>query len=120
MTGARPWTVFLMVVAIGTFGWSASEALAYHARLRRRLALGLVDPVVVNRLLLWGIASTTSTLGCLVNGYFTLVSPLSVMDPVALVFCGACGAIGAVVMILTFVPPAGYLRFVEARHAARA
>ena len=66
------------------------------------------------------MAATTNTLGCIVNLYFTLTSPVSVMDPAALVFSGACGAIGAVVMILTFVPPAGYLRFIESRHAAAA
>jgi hypothetical protein len=117
---ARPWTLFLMAVAIASFGWSAVESLAYHARLRRRLALGLVEPVVVNRLLLWGISTTASTLSCVVLTWFTLTSPLSVLDPTALVVSGACGALGAVVMILTFLPPAGYLRFIEARHAARA
>ena len=89
---ARPWTLFLMAVATLTFAWSGAESLAYHARLRRRLALGLIEPVVVNRLLLWGIASTVNTLGCLVNGFFTWTSPLSVLDPVALVVSGACGA----------------------------
>jgi hypothetical protein len=120
LNAARPWTVFLMVVAMLTFGWSGAESLAYHARLRRRLALGLIEPVVVNRLLLWGIAAAANTVGCVVNGFFTLVSPLSVLDPAALVVSGSCGALGAVVMILTFLPPAGYLRFIEARHAARA
>jgi len=120
MSAVQPWTFFLCLVAASAFGWSGVEALAYHTKLRRRLALGLADPVVTNRFLLWGVTSLASSAGSLVNAFFTLASPLSVLDPVALAVCGSCSALSAVVMTLTFLPPATYLRFIEARHAARA
>src|SRR5262245_26634874 len=41
-----------------SWGWTGFEALRYHDRLRKRAALGLADPVVVNRMLLWGMMGT--------------------------------------------------------------
>jgi len=35
--------------------WAGAEALAHHRRARRRLRLGLCDPLVCNRYLLWGV-----------------------------------------------------------------
>ena len=37
------------------FGWAAGEALHQYAQARRRLKLGLCDPLVCNRFLLWGL-----------------------------------------------------------------
>ena len=36
--------------------WGGLEALQYWTRLRRRVSIGLADPIVVRRFLLWGIA----------------------------------------------------------------
>lgn len=112
-------TLFLMAVSTAICAWSAAEAFAYHAKLRRRLSLGLAEPVVVNRFLLFGIHSTSTTIGCLVNAWFALTSPLSVLDPTALSIAGLCGGLGAVAVILGFMPPAWYVRMIDARHAAR-
>jgi hypothetical protein len=40
-----------------TYAWSFAEALHYWRQMRRREALGLADPLVVNRFLLWSIWS---------------------------------------------------------------
>lgn len=37
--------------------WMAAEAARYYRLMRRRLGLGLADPVVTNRFLLWALAS---------------------------------------------------------------
>lgn len=120
MADKRGWTLFLMAIALGAFSWAAVESFLYHDKLRRRLALGMADPVVVDRFRLWGISSAASATGCLVVAFFAWTSPLSVMDPVALVFSGASSVVSAVVMTLTFMPPAGYLRFIQTRHATSA
>ena len=54
-----PWhaSVASQIVFSVPFIWSTVEAALEHLRSRRRLALGLADPVITNRLLLW-------TLGC--------------------------------------------------------
>jgi hypothetical protein len=42
------------------FAWAGAESFAYRARLRRRQRLGLADPLLVNRFLLWASACTAS------------------------------------------------------------
>jgi hypothetical protein len=118
MAGKKGWTLFLMAEAAVAFGWGAVESLVYYDKLRRRLVFGMADPIVANRFLLWGISSAATVIGCLVDAFFAVTSPLSVLDPVALLVSGASGAVSAVVMTLTFVPPSAYVRFIEARYAA--
>lgn len=37
------------------YAWGAFEAFRFHHQLRRRLALGLIEPLVVHQVLLWGV-----------------------------------------------------------------
>lgn len=39
------------------FAWAAFEPFRYYGRLRRQIRLGLGDPVVARRILLWGVAA---------------------------------------------------------------
>jgi hypothetical protein len=41
----------------GAGAWGAIEALRWWSLMRRRMQLGLADPVVTNRFLLWGLAN---------------------------------------------------------------
>lgn len=41
------------------YGWAAAETLHYWTLLRRRERIGLAEPLLVNRFLLWGIANAT-------------------------------------------------------------
>lgn len=52
-----------MLSVVGTYPlWSATEAFLYHDRMRHRSALGLADPIVANRFLLWAVAALCTTL----------------------------------------------------------
>ena len=42
------------------FLWTTIEAFLYHAQLRRRLSLGLADPLVAGQILLWGISGASA------------------------------------------------------------
>ena len=42
--------------------WAGAEAVAHHRRARRRLRLGLCDPLVCNRYLLWGLFGAAQVL----------------------------------------------------------
>ncbi|MFK7894917.1 MAG: hypothetical protein AB8G23_03725 [Myxococcota bacterium] len=46
------------------FLWGFCEALRYYAQMRRRLTLGLADPVVANRFLPSGMALSAGSLHC--------------------------------------------------------
>jgi hypothetical protein len=98
------------------FGWMAAESLRYHGLLRRRLALGLADPVVTNRFFVWGAgAAATSVLILLLLGLYLQGITLMGNSLAASVLVTVSGLVMAVVPWLTFAPPGAYLRFVQRR-----
>jgi hypothetical protein len=113
----RPWAIAIVATVAAAFAWSAMESLRYHARLRRRLALGLADPVVVDRFALWtlsGLATVgvcTGIVGSMLAGF----APLR--DAVPLVAIAAAGLTASISWYLAFLPPAAYLGWVRRRSA---
>jgi hypothetical protein len=108
--------------------WVAAESFSYWSKLKLRLHLGLADPVVTNRFLLWGVWGTVMTLMAFsdplariwyyhVSGTTTAWVPevgrpiIQVVVPLSCGFNIAC--VG--VLILTFFPTPGYRRWVERR-----
>jgi len=103
----------------GGFAWGTVEALVYHRKLRRRLALGLADPVVVDRMALWALAagfallSSSTMFAVTVTGADALAHPLSRLGT-------SIGGLGAsATLLLGFAPPHRYLAHVRARAARR-
>jgi hypothetical protein len=97
---------------IGMYAWASLEALRQWLLARRRARLGLCDPLVANRFLLWGIA-TGSVIGIWGFGLWSELH--GVVDVRAsfgwiAVFGGLC----AVAVWLAFMPPPAYRRWLEA------
>jgi hypothetical protein len=112
------WWIALRLLFQVWYVWTGIESLGEYARARRRLALGLSDPVVVNRLLLWG---AVSVLGLLNNTAAVALEwqGLSPMyDPSAALLLAANGLGMGALMVLTFMPPRSYVRFISRRAAA--
>ena len=54
-------TYWIMFSVIGTYPlWTAIESIRYWKMMRKRVSLGLADPLVANRFLLWAIAAITT------------------------------------------------------------
>jgi hypothetical protein len=103
---------------VAAYAWSSYEPLRYHVLLRRRLRIGIGDPLIANRLLLWGIgtgavtAVTAIHLVAQLRGHNEL--PHSLVGPVSLlVLCAA------VAEWLAFFPPAAYRRRFAAPSTSR-
>lgn len=98
-----------VAVGIGTFAWSAAESFALYGQMRRRARIGLVEPAVVNRVLLWGIGSLAAFA---MSGYGLLMrvamGPVE-SDGMRLV-SSALGMVAAIAIWLAFFPPAAYRR----------
>ena len=113
---AQFWDMVSVASFALAFGWMAVESLHYHGLLRRRLALGLADPVVVNRFFVWGAgAAATSILVLLLLGLYLQGITLLGNSLAASVLVTVSGVVMAVVPWLTFAPPGVYLRFVQQR-----
>jgi hypothetical protein len=117
---ADPWYRVAYAGYVLAAAWVLAEPLRYRALMRRR-ALGLAEPLLVNRFLLWGVGSVFR-FGMLVVGAVSTAVPLEGLDAatMALVLTTAAllglGVAGA--YWLTFFPPEAYVRLVGGRPAA--
>jgi hypothetical protein len=96
------------------FGWMSLESLRYYARMRKRQALGLADPVVSNRFLVWGAgAGVTSflTLALFVTAALHAETPIG--DLVIRLLMILAGLVNALAWWLSFTPPNAYLQWVR-------
>lgn len=122
--GVQPnFSYWLMQTVIGTYPmWSAAEAFRYYAMMRRRLDLGMAEPIVVNRFLLWGVASVSAlgsiwvvNIPSLLGVAGTAGSPLMA---ICMLITSVLGTITVGTYWLTFVPPAWYRRMLETSEEA--
>jgi hypothetical protein len=99
------------------YTWTAIASLAEYTRARRRLAVGLSDPVVVNRFLLWGLMGAFQAANGVVAVALEAQGLSPMRDPVPALVLAANGLAAGGLMLLTFMPPRGYLDFVRRRAA---
>jgi hypothetical protein len=107
-----PVHLFGEAVRLGGMLWGCSEALLYHAAMRRRLALGLADPVVTNRFLLWGIAMGAGVVASL-TGLFMTLSGMVTPGTWPYLILGISTTVSPVAQWLAFFPPRGYCEWVQ-------
>jgi hypothetical protein len=120
------------VARVAPYYWLAAESLHYYAAARRRLRLGLSDPLVTNRFLLLGLwAISWAAMGfsdLVARGVYVMVTgstgevQLDTAGPIILVtitITSAFGALAAVTLALSFFPTRAYRRFVESRADSR-
>jgi hypothetical protein len=114
------WGLALRLVFEVWYVWTGVESLLEYSKARRRLALGLSDPVTANRFLLWGVMGVYLAL----NGAVAMTLEHNGMSPTedalpALVL--AANGVGAgVLMVLTFMPPKSYCDWIRGRAALEA
>ena len=115
-----PWYELGFWMRALVYYWSAFEAGRYTLLMRRRLRLGLADPVVVDRFRLWTI-STCAIAAAFVVFYLGRIfaDNVATSAPV-LISTSVVGLAAGVTVWLAFVPPDVYLRRVRARAEARA
>jgi hypothetical protein len=115
-------SLFLLLPVYASYLWVFFESLRYFLLLRRRQRLGLTDPVLVNRFLLFalwtggvGIITLMGVGGSLLqlaNGTFHDGGALS--DPVVLGITRVLAVPIAVSIFLTFLAPARYHAWLRA------
>lgn len=101
----------------GCFLWSAIEGFVHHHGAKRRMAIGLADPVVVDRFLLWGYFGLAATAINVTSFAGNAIGVDPTRSPLVLVPMGVFGFAASVAMYLAFLPPASYLARVRASAA---
>ncbi len=108
-----------VVSQTGAFVWASWEALRYCRMLRRRISLGLADPVVANRIALWGVASGLIGFLFLLNPAAKALAGIAPENLGLLLLQSLVGLIVAVCVALAFFPPRAYLQWIGSRAASR-
>jgi hypothetical protein len=113
---AGAWFWLGAVMRTAGLGWSALESLRYHQIMRRRMQLGLADPVVTESFRLWGLGAGAALAGSLLALAARALTDYAITPtPVVGLTLSLLGLIGAVAMWLAFLPPPAWLRWVEVR-----
>jgi hypothetical protein len=124
--GAYHWLAY--VVRLVGLGWMSGIAFYYWRRMRKRLALGLADPMVVNRFALWGLFAVGNILSAVSEPIARVIYHFRVGDRVAsaesitqvggsiietaLLLTTVSVALTVVALFLTFFPTKAYGRWV--------
>ena len=117
---APQWAVLVMTAFVVGLSWTGVEAARYHRALRRRLVLGLADPVVCNRFLLWAFGSLGAVAGTLVIALTASLGLPIVAHPIPIFGISFAGFSLSLSWLLALAPPERYLRWVRTRAAAPA
>ena len=102
--------------------WTLFEPLLFFAEMRKRLRLGLADPLVADRFLLWGIGSI-ARFAMLVIGAVSMLrltgnaSDFAAIAAPTFLASGLAGIAVAVCYSLAFFPSRGYLMSVARRYS---
>jgi hypothetical protein len=94
----------------GAFAWAFLESARYSAQMKRRLELGLAQPIVVNRFQLWTACTGAVTFAFAVFLAGRLLTENVAQAPWVLGVTSITSVIGGLSLWLAFLPPAWYLR----------
>lgn len=108
----------------GCYAISAAASLRYASMLKRRLALGLADPIVTNRMQLWGSSHVSITCsysfsiatGLLLASGMIERAHVAYLTPLVAGF----GLTAAICITFAFLPPKAYLARFDETTAATA
>jgi len=108
----------IQAAALVLYTWTGLEGLLCWQQARKRLALGLADPLVANRFLLWAWIGVFSTLTVAPAFVVTLLGGDGTTH-VGARFCTAIGGLACAINLqLAFLPPASYRRWITGAAAA--
>ncbi|HBZ72807.1 MAG TPA: hypothetical protein DEP35_24980 [Deltaproteobacteria bacterium] len=102
-------TFIAMVGYAGSFLWTALEGFHHHRMARRRLALGLTDPIVANRFFLWGFFGLMASALTAISAVAILLGGRPSGTPVTMLPMGVLGVAAVIAMYLAFFSPAWYV-----------
>lgn len=111
----RPGTLVLIGSMLVCFAWASVESFRYRANLERRLALGLADPVLVDRFYLWGVSSGANTVLLAVLLYCVESGMVILRETIPLTALALVGSVMSAAWYLTFLAPEPYLAYVRKR-----
>lgn len=106
-----------MFVGLVVMIWAGVESLRYYRMQRRRLALGLADPVVTDRFRLWAVAILVAAFISGLTAVLRMFGIETAGTALGSAIVGTFGLVSAGSLWLAFWPPERYLARVKTRSA---
>jgi hypothetical protein len=100
--------VEFLIGRIACFAWGTHESLRAYRMARRRLALGLADPVVANRFLLFGTWFGAMGVMPIVFVLTRLTGGGAAFELATAIGPKVVGTVMVIALVLTFFPPPAY------------
>jgi len=106
--------MMILLAVIGlAYAWTAYEGYRHHRLMRKRARVGLGDPVVANRFLLWGTAGSLQVFANLVSAHALSSGADMMTDQGSMLATAGVGVVNSVLLVLIFMPPARYVRWLQ-------
>lgn len=109
LASTMTWGGLSLLMSAGGFGWSGFESLRHYGLHRKRMALGLADPVVTNRMLLWGIGSASILTVIVIDGIALYSGSEFARLTIIPLATSIGGLLYGIALTLAFFPPERYL-----------
>jgi hypothetical protein len=108
------WIWLENLAQLAIYAWGCCEPLTYCQKLRRRVRLGLADPLVANRVLLWAVYGAGFAISqVLWVAVLAFCESLTALDALMV----AATVVGEIAVWLAFFPPARYAQWVRSAGA---
>jgi hypothetical protein len=119
MSEPTPTNLLFIAGRVAVYACGAWEALRYSGMLRKRVELGLADPVSAHQIRLWGFAWLCAAAIAIGPVFAIALSGRgSLESPIVLVLLSTLNASAWICTWLAFFPPRAYQRWVEGARAA--
>lgn len=113
--GITAWrSVMLLTVRDLGMVWAAFEGFRYSGMLRKRVALGLAEPIVAHRIWLWAVGAALQVIVLSLDlGTWFATGAFLMASPLGLFLAAGLGLIGAWAIAFAFFPPSAYVKFIS-------
>jgi hypothetical protein len=117
--GATGWASLTVGGVLAAYAWNTFESFRYFLNARRQLRLGLIEPAVCNRFLLWSM-STGGWLVLAIAGGVALLAGQNPLQSAGFSFSvGVAGLVNSACNTLCFMPPQWYLDWLSRPRAVQ-
>jgi len=116
VSSLSPQSLVRTALQVGCLLWGAGESFVYFTKMRRRVRLGLADPVIANRFLMWAIGAFAAGWGTAVGTVTQIVTGAdSLRSDWVMASSSLHGLVAAIAIALAFIPPGFYVRYIRTR-----
>lgn len=104
MEAVTPWVLPFLLLLVAVFGWAGVESARYHGLLRRRLAIGLAEPEVASRFLLWAVSMLAAAGLILIVSVLRMSGARIAEHPLPMLLTAVAGLTVSASWYLAFLP----------------